>query len=104
MNPILSQIDPPVGLAAWLACAAFILMLANQTLRVKERLLGEKHPQQIFPPPLEIKSVRDPVSREHCDRNYQVSARRIDAIEQELAELRQERRLSAAQLEEKFET
>jgi len=102
--PLFAQLTPPVGLAAWLACAAFVLMLANQAFRLKERLLGEKNLQQIFPQPLEIRSVRDPVSREHCDRNYQASARRIEAIEQELAELRQERREMTAKLEEKFES
>ena len=104
MNLLVAQINPPVGLAAWLACAAFVLMLANQASRLKQRLLGEKNLQQIFPQPLEIRSVRDPASREHCDRNYQASARRIETIEQELAELRHERRELAAKLEEKFET
>ena len=104
MNLLLSQIEPPVGFAAWLACAAFALVLANQLLRLKERLLGEKAPQQIFPQPLEVRTAREPVSREYCDRNYQASSRRIEVIEQELADLRQERLESAAKLEEKIET
>src|SRR2546427_801498 len=100
--PILSQITAPVGLAAWLACAAFVLMLANQAFRLKERLLGEKSPQQIFPQPLEVRPVADPVSREYCDNVYETSTRRIQAIEQELNELRHERRESSAKLEEKI--
>ena len=101
---VLAQAPAPVGLAAWLACAAFVLMLANQAFRLKERLLGEKSPQQIFPQPLDVRPVRDPVSREYCDSNYHASTRRIKAIEQELSELRTERRESAAKLEEKIET
>src|SRR5438105_13068628 len=93
--PLLAQLTPPVGLAAWLACAAFVLMLANQAFRLKERLLGEKNPQQIFPQPLDVRPVRDPVSREYCDSNYHASTRRVKAIEQELSELRSERRESA---------
>ena len=100
---IIAQLTVPVGLAAWLASAAFVVMLANQTFRLKERLLGEKHPQQIFPQPLEVRSVRDPVSREYCDNNYHASMRRMKAIEQELNGLRNERRESAAKLEEKIE-
>jgi len=103
-NPIIAQMEGPVGLAAWLACAAFVLMLANQALRLKERLLGEKSPQQIFPQPLEVRPVRDPASREFCEGNHQASTRRIEAIEQELGELRDERRESAAKLEEQIET
>jgi len=100
----IAQSSAPVGLAAWLACAAFILMMANQAFRLKERVLGEKSPHQIFPQPLEVKSVRDPASRDHCDRNYQMSVRRIEAIEAELNELRNERRESAAKLEQKIES
>ncbi len=103
-NVMFAQASAPVGLAAWLACAAFVLMLANQAFRLKERLLGEKNPQQIFPQPLDVRPVRDPVSREYCDSNYHASTRRIKAIEQELSELRSERRESAAKLEEKIET
>ena len=103
-NPILAQIEPPVGLAAWLACAAFMLRLANQAFRLKERLLGEKSPQQIFPQPLEVRPVHDPVSREFCEGNHQASTRRIDIIEQELRELRAERSSSAASLEEQIQT
>ena len=101
---ILAQIVPPIGLAAWLACAAFVLMLANQAFRLKERLLGEKSPQQIFPQPLEVRPVQDPVSREFCEGNHQVSTRRIETIEQELRDLRDERRGSAATLEEQIQT
>jgi len=101
---VLAQTTAPVGLAAWLACAAFVLMLANQAFRLKERLLGEKSPHQIFPQPLDVRSVRDPVTREYCDSNYHASTRRIKAIEQELSELRSERRESAAKLEEKIES
>src|SRR5207249_7528652 len=91
MNAALfAQSSAPAGLAAWLACAAFLLMLANQAFRLKERLLGESSPRQIFPQPLEVRPARDPVSREHCDGNYQASTRRIEAIEQELGELRDE--------------
>jgi len=100
---ILSQIEPPVGLAAWLACAAFVVMLTNQALRLKEKLLREKQGQEIFPQPLEVRSVLDPVSRDYCDRNHQVSLRRIETVEQELKELRQERRETAANLEQKLE-
>src|SRR5436309_10436577 len=99
---VLAQAPAPVGLAAWLACAAFVLMLANQAFRLKERLLGEKSPQQIFPQPLDVRPVRDPVSREYCDNVYETSTRRIQAIEQELNELRHERRESSAKLEEKI--
>src|ERR1041385_700018 len=103
-NVLFGQASVPVGLAAWLACAAFVLMLANQALRLKERLLGEKKLQQIFPQPLDIRSVRDPVTREYCDSNYHANTRRIKAIEQELTELRTERRESAAKLEQKIES
>ncbi len=103
MNLILGQIEPPVGFAAWLACAAFVMMLTNQALRLKEKLMREKGGQEIFPQPLEVKAVRDPASREYCDRNHQVSLRRIETVEQELNELRQERRETAAKLEEKLE-
>ena len=102
-NHLLSEISAPTGLAAWLACAAFVLTLANQAFRFKERLLGEKTPQEIFPQPLEVKTVRDPVSREYCDANYRANTHRIHAIEQELSELRNERREAAAKLEEKIE-
>src|SRR5437016_2668832 len=101
---LVGQISAPAGMAAWLACGAFMLMLANQVLRLKERLLGERSPREIFPQPLEVRPVRDPVSREYCDSNYHASTRRIKAIEQELGELRNERRESAAKLEEKIET
>jgi hypothetical protein len=104
MNYIFAQLSAPSELAAWLACAAFVLMLANQALKLKQRLFGERHPQQIFPQPLEIKAVKDPVSREYCDNNYHANTRRMKAIEQELNDLRIERRESAAKLEEKIET
>jgi len=100
---LLAQSSAPSGLAAWLACAAFMLMLSNQALRLKERLLGEKVPHQIFPQPLEVKPVRGPASREYCDSNYHASTRRIKSIEQELADFRDERQESAAKLEEKIE-
>ena len=99
-----AQMSAPAGLAAWLACAAFVLMLANQAFRLKERLLGQRNPQQIFPQPLEVKTAPEPVTREYCDSNYHASTRRIKAIEQELGELRIERRESAAKLEEQIET
>jgi len=100
---LFAELSAPAGLAAWLGCAAFVFMLANQALRLKERLLGEKTPQEIFPQPLEVRTVRDPVSREYCDNNYHASTRRIQAIEQELSELRTERRELSAKLEEKIE-
>jgi pimeloyl-ACP methyl ester carboxylesterase len=103
-EPVLAQATAPVGLAAWLACAAFVMMLANQAFRLKERLLGEKNLQQIFPQPLDVRNVRDPVTREYCDSNYHANTRRIKAIEQELAEIRSERRESAAKLEQKIES
>jgi uncharacterized protein YicC (UPF0701 family) len=101
---LLSQLTVPAGLAAWLACAAFLVMLANQALRLKERLLGEKAAQQIFPQPLDVRAVRDPASREQCDEIYQASMRRIQTVEQELKEVREERRAAAGQLEAKIET
>ncbi len=105
MNDLMiAQMEPPVGLAAWLACAAFVLMLANQAFRLKERLLGEKSPQQIFPQPLEVRSAREPAWREFCEGNHRASTRRIETIEQELRDLREERRESAGKLEEKIET
>ncbi len=96
--------SPPAEIAAWLACAAFVIMLLNQALRLKERLLGERQGQEIFPKPLEVKAVADPASKEYCDRNHQASARRMEALEQALAELRQERRDSTAKLEEQVRT
>lgn len=98
-----AQIDPPVGLAAWLACAAFVTMLANQAFKLKERLLDEKRRQEIFPQPLAVKTVRDPVSREYCERNHLVGARRLEALEADLAQMRDERRAAAANLEQKLE-
>jgi len=100
---LVAQMSAPAGLAAWLACAAFVIMLANQVFRLKERLLGEKGRQQIFPQPLEVKTAPNPVTRDYCDSNYQANTRRIKAIEQELAELRNERREAAAKLERKIE-
>jgi hypothetical protein len=100
---LLAQIEPPAGFAAWLACAAFVVMLANQALRLKERLLHDKRGQEIFPQPLEVRPVRDPVSKDYCDRNHHASLRRIETVEQELKELRQERRETAAKLEQKLE-
>lgn len=98
-----AQMSAPAGLAAWLACAAFVLMLANQAFRLKERLLGQRNPQQIFPQPLEVKTTPEPVTREYCDSNYHANNRRIKTMEQQLAELRHERREAAAKLEEKIE-
>ena len=100
---MLGQIEVPVGFAAWLACAAFVVMLTNQGLRLKERLMGDKRGQEIFPQPLEVRPVRDPVSRDYCDRNHQLSTSRIEVVEQELRELREERRASAGKLEQKLE-
>jgi hypothetical protein len=100
---LIAQMSAPAGLAAWLACAAFVVMLANQAIRLKERLLGEKSMQRIFPQPLEVKTAPDPVTREYCDSNYHANTRRIKAIEQELGELRNERREAAAKLEKKIE-
>src|SRR5260221_5438800 len=100
---IIAQMEPPVGLAAWLACAAFVMMLANQALRLKERLLGEKRGQQIFPQPLEVRPVADAVTREYCDRNHQANARRLEALETALGEQRAERREQAVAFEEKIE-
>jgi len=100
---ILGQVEPPVGIAAWLACAAFVMMLANQALRLKEKLLREKRSQEIFPQPLEIRPVCDPVSKDYCDRNQRTSLRRIETLEQELKELRQERRETAAKLDRRLE-
>jgi len=78
-------------------------MLANQAFRLKERLLGQRNPQQIFPQPLEVKTTPEPVTREYCDSNYHANNRRIKTMEQQLAELRHERREAAAKLEEKIE-
>jgi hypothetical protein len=103
-SQILAQFDPPIGFAAWLACASFLLMLANQAFRFKQRLLGEKNSQQIFPQPLEVNPVRDPASRDFCERNHQAASIRIQAVEQELAEVRAERRDSAAKLEAQINT
>jgi uncharacterized protein YicC (UPF0701 family) len=96
--------NPPSEIAAWLACAAFVMMLVNQALRLKERLMGERHGQEIFPQPLEVRAVGDPVSKEYCDRNHQESTGRIEAMDQALKEMRQERRESAAKLEEQVRT
>jgi hypothetical protein len=100
---LVAQMGAPAGLAAWLACAAFIFMLANQAFRLKEKLLGERRPQEIFPQPLEIKTTTDPVTRDYCDSNYHANTRRIKAIEQEMGELRNERRETAAKLDKKIE-
>jgi uncharacterized protein YicC (UPF0701 family) len=101
---LLGELQPPAGLAAWLACAAFVVMLLNQALRLKERLLGEKRNQEIFPQPLEVRQVCEPVSRDYCDRNHQSSLRWIEAVEQELKVVRQERCATAAKLEQKLES
>jgi hypothetical protein len=66
--------------------------------------MREKRSQEIFPQPLEVRAVGDPVSKEHCDRNHLASIRRIETVEQELKELRQERRETAAKLEQKLES
>jgi len=100
---ILGQINAPEGIAAWLACAAFVLMLGKQGLRLKERLLGEKRAAEIFPQPLEVKTAPHLATREYCDSNSNAAVRRIKAIEQELSDLRNERREAAAKLEEKIE-
>jgi uncharacterized protein YicC (UPF0701 family) len=96
--------NPPSELAAWLACAAFVMMLANQAFRLKAHLLGDRHTQEIFPQPLEIKPVGDPVSRDYCDRNHEASTQRIETLEQALKEMREERRASAAKLEGQLRT
>ena len=96
--------SPPNEIAAWLACAAFVMMLVNQAFRLKEPLTGERHGQEIFPKPLEVKTVADPATKEYCDRNHQASSRRLEALEQALLEMRQERRDSAAKLEEQVRT
>jgi hypothetical protein len=96
--------SPPNEIAAWLACAAFVMMLLNQAFRLKERLLGQRQGQEIFPKPLEIKTVADPATKEYCDRNHQASSRRMESLEQALADLRQVRRDSTAKLEEQVRT
>jgi len=102
-HTFIALIEPPAGIAAWLACASFVLMLVNQALGLKARLLGEKRLSEIFPQPLEVKPALDPVTREYCDRNYNASERRIKALEDELAALRNERHEAAVAFERKIE-
>lgn len=41
MNMIAEATAAPAGLAAWLACAAFVLMLVNQGFKLKRNLVGD---------------------------------------------------------------
>ena len=102
-STLLAVIDAPAGTAAWLACASFVLMLVNQALGLKGRLLGEKRFSEIFPQPLEVKPARDPVTREYCDHNHDTNKQRIKWLEREVVELRKDGREAANKLEQKIE-
>jgi hypothetical protein len=55
----------PEGLAVWLGCLAFIVMLANQGLRLKDRVFGRK-PDEIYPQPLEVREAHAVVRERDC--------------------------------------
>lgn len=56
MNPVLAEMttNTPIGLAAWLACAAFIIGLTNGLFKLVNNMKG-KQPQEIRQP-IEIKA------------------------------------------------
>lgn len=49
---LLAQISPPVEIAAWLACAAFVIMLLNGGFKLRNNLLGSGN--KISPQPLQV--------------------------------------------------
>jgi hypothetical protein len=92
---MLAQFLPPVELAAWTACLAFLLMLFNQLVKAKQALLGEKRQTLVSPQPLEIKEVSGYVT-EGDYRN------RLALLEKQIDEIRLDRKTDVGALHEKF--
>lgn len=44
---MLSQLTPPMEIASWLACAAFLIMLANGVLKLVDRAKGRPTPGEV---------------------------------------------------------
>lgn len=79
MIPILAEsLTPPPGFAAWLACLAFTVMLANQGLNLWNSARGKR---VALESPVTVQGLKEFVSRssyiDHCRHNAQ-EHRRIE--------------------------
>jgi hypothetical protein len=54
-----SEFTAPVGLAAWLGCASFVLLLVNQAFKLKANVSGRNQQREILPQPLEVAAVTE---------------------------------------------
>jgi hypothetical protein len=79
MKYLLAQIDSvPAGIAAWLACLAFIVILTNGIIKLFDRALGKGN--QVSPQPLEIKHAAVYVQRDQHEAQLMEVKGRIDDL------------------------
>lgn len=75
---------PPVEFAAWIACLAFAVGLANGLLKLKGNVLGSAKKNEITPQPLVVQAAHDLVREKDCVSRHLT-------LEQQLVELRGQR-------------
>ena len=54
-----TEFTAPVGLAAWLGCAAFVLLLVNQAFKLRANVSGRNSQREILPQPLKVEPAAE---------------------------------------------
>jgi len=69
------NLPAPTGsdLMVWLGCAAFVLMLINQGLKVKNSIFPSRSEHEVYPQPLSVKESHALVTEKQChDRHITI--------------------------------
>jgi hypothetical protein len=82
---MLGQMTVPAGFAAWIACAAFAVMLINQAYRLKGFISGGE--KRTIQQPLEVVEGTQLVTREHCDLMHRPVSDRMAELEKKVQAL-----------------
>ena len=98
MSLLFSQMSPPAEIAAWLGCAAFVVLLFNQLMKAKNNLLGTHEVHDISPQPVQVQMTEGLVTKIEHTQLYS----RVSRVEAELKELRDERKADVGELHEKI--
>lgn len=82
----------PAGYAAWIACAAFTVVLLRQGLLLADRFSGKAEKTHITPQPLEVREALEFVSREDFKETTDRIEADIKKLESSLSTLAQNQR------------
>lgn len=88
---MVAQTVVPQGFAAWIGCAAFVLLFLNQLYVAKKNLFGSKQATEISPQPLDVRIAHEFVRKDECVQRHGESTNKIQDIERQITALRSER-------------